>query len=70
MDALFSTVQMPQGIPVAAMGIGKSGAANAALLAVQILSLGDNDLKDRFAEFRKTMPLEVEKSSEEIKEQL
>jgi phosphoribosylaminoimidazole carboxylase PurE protein len=67
MDALFSTVQMPQGIPVATMGIGKSGAANAALLAVQILSLNDPDLKGRFEEYRAAMPDKVKKSSEEIK---
>jgi 5-(carboxyamino)imidazole ribonucleotide mutase len=68
LDALFSTVQMPQGIPVAAMGIGKSGAANSALLAVQILSLGDSKLRSRFEAYRKAMPGQVKKSSEEIKE--
>ena len=70
MDALFSTVQMPQGIPVATMGIGKSGAAKAALLAVQILSLSDEALRDRFAAYREAMPEKVKKSSEEIQEQL
>ena len=70
MDALFSTVQMPKGIPVATMGIGKSGAANSALLAVQILSLSDPDLKSRFESYRRAMPDKVKKSSEEIKEQL
>jgi len=70
MDALFSTVQMPQGIPVACMGIGKSGAANAALLAVQILSLEDEDLRARFTAFRAAMPEHVKQSSQGVKEQL
>ena len=70
MDALFSTVQMPQGLPVATMGIGKSGAANAALLAVQILSLCDDNLRGRFEAYRRAMPEKVKKSSEEIKELL
>jgi phosphoribosylaminoimidazole carboxylase PurE protein len=70
MDSLFSTVQMPQGIPVACMGIGKSGAANAALLAVQILSLSDEDLKARFESYRMAMPEQVRLSSEAVKERL
>lgn len=47
LDALLSTVQMPGGIPVATVAIGKTGAKNAAYLAAQILSLGDADLADR-----------------------
>ncbi len=46
-DALLSTVQMPAGIPVATVAIGKTGAKNAAYLAAQILALGDSDLADR-----------------------
>jgi phosphoribosylaminoimidazole carboxylase PurE protein len=69
-DALFSTVQMPKGIPVACMGIGKSGASNAGLLAVQILSLQDPELKDKLADFRKEMAAQVEKSSRELKEKI
>lgn len=68
MDALFSTVQMPKGIPVATMGIGKSGAANAALLAVQILSLKDDTLRAKLVAFRKTMAAQVEQNSNNIKE--
>lgn len=44
MDALFSTVQMPKGIPVGTLAIGKAGAINAAYLAVQILALNDENL--------------------------
>ena len=47
LDALLSTVQMPSGIPVATVAIGKTGAKNAAYLAAQILSIGDADLADR-----------------------
>lgn len=55
MDSLFSTVQMPRGIPVATLAIGKAGAVNAAYLAVQILALNDKNLalalqKDRQAQ--------------------
>jgi 5-(carboxyamino)imidazole ribonucleotide mutase len=60
MDALYATVQMPGGIPVATMAIGKAGAKNAALFAVQILSLSDPELKSRFAAYRGNMALEVE----------
>ena len=59
-DALYSMVQMPAGIPVATMAIGKAGAKNAGLFAVQILSLGDSALRSKFAEFRVRMAEEVE----------
>jgi len=68
MDALFSTVQMPKGVPVASMGIGKSGAANAALLAVQIMALKDETLNAKLADHRRTMAAQVEQSSNNIKE--
>ena len=47
-DALYSTVQMPPGVPVATMAIGKGGARNAALFAVQILALQDPELAEKF----------------------
>src|SRR5512136_585215 len=46
-DALYATVQMPGGVPVATMAIGKAGAKNAGILAVQILALGDPALTER-----------------------
>jgi 5-(carboxyamino)imidazole ribonucleotide mutase len=52
MDALLSTVQMPGGVPVACVAIGKPGAQNAAYLAAQILALGDADIAARLAELR------------------
>ena len=53
LDALLSTVQMPPGVPVATMAIGKAGAKNAAIFAVQILALTDEELAVRLADFRK-----------------
>ena len=55
LDSLFASVQMPQGVPVACMAIGKAGAVNAALFAIQILSLSDPDLAEKFREYRKKL---------------
>jgi len=52
MDALLSTVQMPPGVPVATVAIGKAGAKNAAILAVQILALSDEGLAKKLADFK------------------
>ena len=52
MDSLLSTVQMPSGIPVGTLAIGKSGAINAALLAIAILALDRPDLRDKLEAFR------------------
>jgi 5-(carboxyamino)imidazole ribonucleotide mutase len=51
-DSLLSIVQMPRGVPVGTLAIGKAGAANAALLAVAILALGDSRLADDLRAFR------------------
>jgi phosphoribosylaminoimidazole carboxylase PurE protein len=51
-DALLSTVQMPPGVPVAAVAIGKAGAKNAGLLAVRILSLSDGSLAKKLHEYK------------------
>lgn len=51
-DALYSTVQMPAGIPVATVAIGSAGAKNAAVLAAEILALADDSLRGKLAEFR------------------
>jgi len=51
-DALYSTVQMPSGIPVATVAIGGAGAKNAAVLAAEILALADETLRRKLAEFR------------------
>ena len=52
LDALLSTVQMPPGVPVATMAIGKAGARNAAILAAQILAVADTDLRDKLVRFK------------------
>jgi 5-(carboxyamino)imidazole ribonucleotide mutase len=59
MDSLLSIVQMPKGIPVATMAIGKPGAANAALFAAQILALGDQALARRLAQWREARAQEL-----------
>ena len=63
LDSLLSTVQMPAGIPVATLAIGKAGATNAALLAVAILANGRPELKKKLRDFR----AEQEKTIREIK---
>jgi len=70
MDALLSIVQMPKGIPVATMGLGKSGAVNAALLAVQVLGLKEPSLKEKLKEYREKMASEVESKSKKIQEKI
>jgi 5-(carboxyamino)imidazole ribonucleotide mutase len=54
-DSLFSMVQMPSGVPVATMAIGEAGAKNAAILAIQILSLSDEKLKKRLEKFKQDL---------------
>jgi len=66
MDALLSTVQMPSGMPVATVAVGKAGATNAAYLAMQILSLEDNDLKVKLQEDRILKGKKVESDSLDI----
>jgi 5-(carboxyamino)imidazole ribonucleotide mutase len=62
LDALLSTVQMPGGVPVAAVSVGKAGARNAAVLAAQMLSLGDAALAERLAGARATQAQAVEEA--------
>lgn len=70
MDALFSTVQMPKGIPVATMALGKHGGTNAAILAVEILALKDAALKKKLGEYRVKMAEKVEAASAKLKDKL
>ncbi len=63
-DALLSTLQMPPGVPVATVAIGKAGAKNAAILAVQILALLDDSLAQKLVEFKKSQQKKtIEKNS-------
>ena len=66
MDALLATVQMPPGIPVATMGIGKSGAKNAAVLTCRILALQDSSIADKLVVFREKMIQEVNEKARKI----
>jgi phosphoribosylaminoimidazole carboxylase PurE protein len=70
MDALLSTVQMPKGIPVATMALGKHGGTNAAIFAIEILALGDETLRTKLAALRAKMADKVEAASIKLKEKL
>jgi 5-(carboxyamino)imidazole ribonucleotide mutase len=67
-DALLSTVQMPAGIPVACVAIGKAGAKNAAYLATQILALSDRALAQRLLEERKANATEIAAKDKAVRE--
>lgn len=67
-DSLYSMVQMPRGVPVATMAIGSAGAYNAGIFAAQILSLTDEKIAQRLAEFRRRNTESVMKKSEKLRE--
>ena len=69
-DALLATVQMPSGVPVATVAIGPAGASNAAVLAAQIISLGDPDLKQRLTAYKANLKEKVARSNDELQSQL
>jgi len=70
LDALLATVQMPAGVPVGTLAIGKAGAANAAWLAAAILALDDSTLAQRLSEQRRLMAEAVSHKSEAAQETL
>lgn len=67
LDSLLSTAQMPGGVPVATMAVGKAGAQNAAYLAAQILALSDPKLKKRLRDRRRKMAEGVAESAKEVR---
>ncbi len=67
LDALLSTVQMPGGVPVATVAIGKAGAKNAAVLAIQILALSDKNLAAKLARHKAIQAKEVEEKNAALK---
>ncbi len=69
-DSLYSIVQMPGGIPVAAFSIGSSGGVNSMLFAVQILGLNDKELHGKMLEFRKKQKESVMEKSDRLKEKV
>lgn len=70
LDALYATVQMPGGVPVATMAIGKAGAKNAGLLAVQILALGNGELAAKLHGYKAALLREVEAKDNSLQSQL
>lgn len=67
LDSLLSTVQMPGGIPVACVALGKAGAKNAGFLAVEILALKDSKLKKKLVAYRKRLEEEIEEKNRRLK---
>ena len=67
LDALLSTVQMPPGVPVATVSIGKPGATNAGILAAQILGVSDSAISARLDAHKKTMAQKVEQAAEKLR---
>jgi len=67
LDSLLSTVQMPGGVPVATVAIGKSGAKNAGILAVQVLATNDKGLAKKLASFKKSMAKSVKLKNKKLK---
>ena len=67
-DSLLSTVQMPPGIPVATVSIGKSGARNAGILAVQILAISDNKLTKMLKAFKEELAKQVDQKANKLKD--
>ena len=66
LDALYATVQMPSGVPVATVAVGSAGPVNAALLAVQILGTADPALRERFRAHKETLKAKVAAANERI----
>ena len=69
-DSLYATVQMPAGVPVATMAIGEAGAANAALLAAEILALADDEIFHKLQAFRADMRRKVGEKNDRLRSQL
>jgi len=70
LDALLAMVQMPAGIPVATVAIGKAGARNAGILAVQILAIADADLAQKLVAFKADMVVGVETKAKALERRL
>ena len=66
LDALYATVQMPSGVPVATVACGSAGPTNAALLAVQILGTADADLRKKFHDHKEELKKKVAAANEKI----
>ncbi len=69
-DALYATVQMPAGVPVATMALDKAGARNAAIFAAEVLALYDGALAKRVRKFKEKLEQSVAERAERVKQQL
>lgn len=69
LDALLATVQMPPGVPVATVAIGKPGATNAGVLAAQMLALADPTLAARLVDYKKSLEDKVEAAAKKVESQ-
>ena len=67
LDALLSTVQMPPGVPVATVSIGKPGATNAGVLAAQVLGVANPQIAAKLDQYKKTLAAKVEAAAEKLK---
>ena len=65
-DSLLATVQMPPGVPVATVSVGKAGATNAAVLAGQILALGDEQVAAALTDYKRLLAEKVEKAASKV----
>jgi phosphoribosylaminoimidazole carboxylase PurE protein len=70
LDALLATVQMPRGVPVATVAIGKAGAANAGILATQIVALGEPEVAARLQQYKVDLAAGVERDAATLQAQL
>lgn len=70
LDSLLATVQMPAGIPVATVAVGKPGATNAGILAAQIMALFDDAMAKKMAEHKRKLERSVEEKSKKLKASL
>lgn len=70
LDSLYSTVQMPSGVPVATMAIGEAGAKNAAIFAVQILAVNDSSLAEKLRAYKAHLAASVVKKNEKVRKDL
>ncbi|HOP64935.1 MAG TPA: 5-(carboxyamino)imidazole ribonucleotide mutase [Spirochaetota bacterium] len=69
LDSILSILQMPSGVPVAAMPAGKAGGANAALFALSIISVNDNTVAEKLSSYRKKIEKKIEDKNKAIKEE-
>jgi phosphoribosylaminoimidazole carboxylase PurE protein len=69
-DALLATVQMPAGVPVATMAVGKAGAVNAAVLAAQVLALSEPGVQERLQQYKRELSENVAEKAERLQQRL